>query len=387
MKRLANSIRAFGSGRGALLLGALVLMLFGTGCLSTPEAMPPCDEWNSGTALCPLMNPEDLAWLPMNEWVLVSEMTHSARATDENEEPLPFVSGRLRALRVASPGDEIERQILFPHEWNEAPASGEPWGDPSCSGPPTDEDFEPHGIDVGPGPGGKTAVAVVNHGAREVVDLFEFRFSNGMPGVLWRGCVPMPVGRMANDVALVEDGFFVTDMIPAVTGFGWSTIGLGLKMTFGGNTGSVLRWTEGGALVPVPGSEGTAPNGIAAARDGQTIWVAEWGGRRVYRIRMGESGRSKAKIAGSPDNLSWTPGGKLLVAAQDLSALEALGCGEIKNGGCDIPYTVTELDPESMVAEQILDGRGAASAALEVGDEVWIGVFVGDAIERRARPE
>tara|TARA_B110000305_G_C18914364_1_gene392164 strand:- start:163 stop:471 length:309 start_codon:yes stop_codon:yes gene_type:complete len=102
---------------------------------------------------------------------------------------------------------------------------------------------------------------------------------------------------------------------------------------------------------------------------------------------MGEEGRTKAKIEGSPDNLNWAADGKLLVAAQDLSALGALGCGAIKAGGCDIPYTVTELDPESMVAEKILEGRGAASAALEVGDEIWVGVFVGDAIERRTRPE
>ena len=63
------------------------------------------------------------------------------------------------------------------------------------------------------------------------------------------------------------------------------------------------------------------------------------------------------------------------------------GGGAVKAGGCDIPYTVTKLDPESMVAEKILEGRGAASAALEVGDEIWVGVFVGDAIERRTRTE
>ncbi len=385
MKWYAQFEQSVDTSKGMLLL--LALALLGAGCLSTPNAMAPCDEWNSGDALCPFMNPEDLAHLSMNEWVLVSEMTHSARVAEEGGAPAPFVAGRLRAIRVSPSGGEVERRVLFPQEWNEAPPNGATWGDTSCSGPPTDRDFEPHGIDVGPGPGGTTAVAVVNHGKREVIDLFEFRFVNGSPGVLWRGCVPMPAGRMANDVALVEDGFFVTDMIPTVSGFGWSAIGLGLKMTFGGNTGSVLRWTEGGALVPVPGSKGTAPNGIAATRDGGTIWVAEWGGRRVYRIRMGEDGRTKAKIEGSPDNLNWAADGKLLVAAQDLSALGALGCGAVKAGGCDIPYTVTKLDPESMVAEKILEGRGAASAALEVGDEIWVGVFVGDAIERRTRTE
>ena len=79
MKWCARFEQSIGTSKRMLLL--LALALLGTGCLSTPNAMAPCDEWNSGGALCPFMNPEDLAHLSTNEWVLVSEMTHSARVT------------------------------------------------------------------------------------------------------------------------------------------------------------------------------------------------------------------------------------------------------------------------------------------------------------------
>jgi len=355
-----------------------------TGCLGGPRALPACDAWANQGAVCGFMNPEDLAPLPLPGWILVSEMT----TPGPRPEGAAFVSGRLSALRVSRDGTPPERRVLFPVEWDEAPPRDTRWGDPDCPGPPTGRDFEPHGVDVGVGPGGLPAVAVVTHGAREGVDLFALEIAEGVPALAWRGCVAMPEARSANDVALLAEGaFVVTDMTRRIEGTGPAAIWTLLRVGFGAQTGRVLRWAPGEGLEEVPGSQGSAPNGIAASADGRSIYFAEWGGERVRRLRFGAPGaapeRVEAPIQGSPDNLTWTPDGRLLVAAQQGGPLQALRCMSLGPAGCDLGYSVSILDPETMQAEVILTGRGAASVALDRGDEFLIGVFSGDSIERR----
>ena len=240
---------------------------------------------------------------------------------------------------------------------------------------------------MGRGPGGRAALAVVTHGDREVIDLFEVGVAAREPNLTWRGCVAMRPGRTANDVALLDEGaFVVTDMLPSVTSIGPGAIWTMLKVRFGGETGSVLRWApaqEG--FVEISNSRGSAPNGVAATRDGRSIYVSEWGGQKVVRLRIEGTGprtRTEVAINGSPDNLTWTPDGRLLVAAQQATPIEALACGTIEAGGCDLNYSVTSIDPETMAAEWVAWGRGAASVALKFGREILVGVFSGDAIER-----
>jgi len=388
------------------LTAGLATLALLTGCLSTPGALPACDGW-SETAICGLMNPEDLAPLDAQGWVLVSEMTHSTTGDPEK----PFQSGRLTAIRLGAIGADVERQVLFPverAEWAEfessesaAPAERK-WGETSCPGPPTRENFQPHGIDVAEVADGTIRVGVVTHGDREVIDFFELGYSDPdkpgsasgepMPELTWRGCVSMRPGRNANDLALLEDGgFVVTDMLPAITGIGPSAIWTMLKINFGGNTGSVLRWSpEQEGFIQISSSEGSAPNGVAATPDGRSIYVAEWGAGRVVRLRFEKPGprvRREVPIKGSPDNLTWTPEGRLLVGAQEASAITALGCGAIESVGCDIGYTVTEIDPETLGAEIVAEGRGAVSVALDVGEDRLIGVFAGDTLERQPKPD
>jgi hypothetical protein len=336
------------------------------------------------------MNPEDLSLYPREGWILVSEMTHSDPRTATAE--APFKSGRLTAIRLSERGGEAERRVLYPQEWDEELPDTIRWGDPDCIGPPTSRDFQPHGIDVGPGPEGRTAVAVVTHGAREVIDLFEVA-AGPDPLLEWRGCVDVPPTVNANDVALLEGGnFLVTNFMPRFEKIGFSTLWQLIKINFGSVSGSVLRWRIGEGFVEIPNSGGSAPNGVAASPDGSVVYVSEWGGQKVYRLRIplmkgGPIARDEVKIDGSPDNLTWTKDGRLLVAAQKAGPIKALGCSRIKAGGCDVGYSITRIDPENFEAEEIAEGRGAASVALEVGDEILVGVFSGDSVTRMANPE
>ncbi|HPG24080.1 MAG: hypothetical protein H6748_12295 [Spirochaetaceae bacterium] len=363
-------------------LAALVL-LTGAGCLSTPDALAPCDGWESSRAICGLTNPEDLAWLPGGEWVVASEMAR----LDPGSEAMPDPPGRITAIRAR---DRALRP-LFPAEWaSEAPASSG-WGDAACPGPPDPARLQPHGLDVRRTGSGAGALAVVNHGGREAVELFEIVDADtDAPRLAWRGCVPMPEDAMTNDVAWLPDGgFVVTKFMPAIEGVGPKAIWSILKVSVGARTGGVLRWKPGGAVVPVAGSEGSAPNGIAASPDGRTLWVAAWGGEAVYQLRLdGTRAHERVEIPVDthPDNLTWSESLGLVVAGQDPGPTKALGCGRLREGGCDIGYAVYAIDPHTLEARRVAAGRGAASVALEVGDELFVGVFAGDAIERVALP-
>jgi hypothetical protein len=357
------------------ILATLALL---TACVGTPDPLPACDP--ASGAICDLFNPEDLALAPDPAWVLVSEMPHLDADSEASRG-----RGRLTAIRAA----DLERRALFPLDSAAASEVSEGWGDDGCPGAPDVARFQPHGIDVGTHASGTPALAVVNHGGREAIELFELT-GDGAPAIEWRGCIRLPEGITANDVALLEgDGLVVTNFLPQLDGMGPLAIWTLLKISMGGHTGSVLRWTAADGFVEIEGSEASGPNGIAARPDGREIFVAEWGQSRVLRLREGELGtqRDVADLGFSPDNLTWTRDGALLVAGQHGGPMTTLPCSALEEGSCDIGYSVARVDPESLEVTRLIDGRGAASVALEVEDTIWVGSFAGDRIERIERPD
>lgn len=385
---------------GAGLALAVGLGLGMPGCTRAPEALPVCApaEEAAGLAFCGILNPEDLGLLPGGEWLVVSRMAHLDSASQSQSEPELGRPGDLLALRLA----DGARRRLFPPDPSDpasgsrasagsaGPQGGTDWGDPDCPGPPDPSSFLPHGLDVASGGALGDRLVVVNHGGREALELFALR-ADPAPAVEWRGCVPMPEGLMANDVAWLPDGegLVVTNFSPVLEGSSLTALWTGFEILTGRETGSVLRWTPEQGIARVEGSRGSAPNGIAVSPDGSEIFVAEWGARSIYRLRLGAEGppvRDSVALEESPDNLTWTSDGRLLVAAQDGGVLQALACNEIEEGGCDIGYAIYSIDPASLQADRLLEGRGAASVALEIGDRILVGFFMGDHIERRPHP-
>lgn len=391
--RLPTPARARGVRRSATVLGALALALELTGCAGSPEALPPCDpaQEEAGLAFCDLRNPEDLALLPGRAWIVVSQMARldADPEADAEADPASARPGDLLAIRLA---DGARRRLFPPNAadpdtpWPPPPTE-ERWGDGACPGPPDPARFLPHGIDVGSDHRGRARLAVVNHGGREAVEIFEIG-ARTTPSLEWRGCVPMPAGMMMNDVAWhPAGGFVVTNFSPPLEGRGLGTLWTGFEIMTGRETGSVLRWTPEAGLAEIGNSRGSAPNGVAVAPDGSEIFVAEWGAKSVFRLRFdgdGEPLRDAVALEHSPDNLSWTRDGRLLAAGQGGGMLKVLGCNEIEEGACGIDYGVYSIDPVSLEARRLYDGKGAASVALEVDDEVLVGSFVGDRIERRS---
>jgi len=381
--------------RTQLLLMVLIAQGFSWGCLGGAGALAPCSTQAPGLAICDLTNPEDLGFLPDGSWIVVSEMAPNEQAVEEAGRASRH--GRLTGIRLAG----TERVPLYPiastsddEETGSSPAQNPggdvTWGDLSCPGEPDRAVFQPHGIDVGPGPNGRPSVAVVNHGGREAVEFFEI-LSGEVPSLAWRGCVPMPEGISINDVALLPGGgFVVTNFMPAFDGVGPKAIWTMLKIGFGARTGSVLEWTPGSPIMEIENSQGSAPNGIEVSADGSVIFVAEWGGEAVYRLRLRDKGppiRDEVEVDHSPDNLTWTRDGRLLVTGQKGGVSASLSCASVEDAGCDIGYSVYAISPIELEATKLLEGRGAASVALEVADEIYVGFYIGDQIERVERPE
>ena len=357
-----------------LLVGSAAIAL---ACGGGPGAITGCDPADGLTPVCGFQNPEDLAPLPGGNWVAVSQFPRA-----DGSSP-----GSLVAFRPA----DGRKVVLFPdpspephdHGRDHGEASG--WGSTGCPGPPDPERFGPHGIDVDRG---GHRLAVVNHGGREAVELFEIGHTRQGLALVWRGCVPLPDGVWGNDVALLRDGgFLVTHMMPSgTTGQAFAVV----RMLLGWNTGHVLEWQPESGFAVVAQSEGSGPNGIAVSTDGRDLYFAEWAGRRLVRLRRdGEgtvTGRDAVDLDHHPDNITWTRNGELLVTGQAGPIGEVLGCGGTENGTCALPFSVVEVGSGTLDVRVVIDhpatAQGAGTVALEVGDEVLIGTFDGDRIAR-----
>ena len=350
-----------------LLLAFAVL-----GCGVEPGRITDCVPKDGVTPICGFHNPEDLALLPGAGWLAVSEYGGDAAA-----------AGALVAFRV-NDGRKLE---LFPAP-SAGAATGARRGAADCPGPPDPARFSPHGLDVD-----RRAhrLAVVNHGSREAVELFQVGQSPRGPALAWQGCVPLPPGAWANDVALLSNGgFVVTQMLEKGGLSGAFSL---VKLLAGLDTGRVLEWLPGKGFHDVPSSGGRGPNGVVATPDGREIYFAEWTGLRLVRLRIRDDGtavRDEVALPHRPDNITWTPDGRLLVTGQVGRIGDVLGCRGTRPGTCALPFSVVLVDPATLDTRTLLDhpatAQGAGTVALEVGDEMWIGTFDGDRLARTPFP-
>lgn len=240
-----------------------------------------------------------------------------------------------------------------------------------CPGPPPEDLFAAHGLAIQKTSSGSSRLLVVNHGGRESIEVFNIEMTSEVPRLHWAGCVIFPSNVSLNAVAPMHDGGFVaSSMLDRNDPDRW------LKLQTGGNTGALYRWQPGHAPAPIRGTEACGNNGIEVGRDG-SIYVAAWGGKAVLRFRMHAAylARERIPVSFLPDNLRWSPDGKLLIAGQrrDLATFLEV----CKPFPCRIPWVAAELDPQTMKITTLLESDGNdfsdATTALRVGSEIWLG--------------
>ncbi len=338
-----------------MTISLAILALAGAG------AEPVADATACRPALiCGLKNAEDLERIEGTPWIIAS----SVGGPD------------LYRLDVRD-GSRVDIEI----DWS-ARSRARQFVHDTCAGPPGPGAFVGHGIAVRQGR--RPRLYAVNH-ARRTIEIFDIDRSNA--NLTWRSCVVTPADMSANGIAPLPRG--------AIAATKYATPGKDFTagMAAGAPTGDVRIWQPGRGWSKITGSEASVANGIAASPDGKRLFVTVTGTREVWRIDL--SGANplaivRGRLDFSPDNLRWTGSGTLLTAGFNGSAADAAAC--FARTGCTLDYSVAEIDPQTLRAQLIAKCPGTAefgnaSAALEVGDNIWVGTFRGHAIAKVSKRE
>ena len=336
-------------------------LLLGAGCSSDLSPVTGCEPGFGIDVDCRFQNPEDLALAPDGR-ILVSQFGD--------------IEGARPGSLAAYDPDSHTVAVLFPSPDSAPDAAASEWGDPAC--PPPDAGlFSPHGIDLETRADGRHALAVINHGGRESVELFEM-FEDG--GIAWRGCAIAPHEGFFNDVVLLRDGgFWATHMFPA-GGMPYSLV----KALLGFDTGWIYAWSPANGFAKIPGTDAPLPNGIEKSADERYAYLNVYGSGGVRKIDVA-TGETVARAETGPvDNSTWGEDGRLLVAAHTGDLGEVLACQGIEEGSCGMPFEIVALDPDDLSQQVLIAHEGApmggVTVALEREGVFYLGTFVGDRI-------
>jgi hypothetical protein len=352
----------------------LVILMMTAGAFSPTanSAEADCTSAHSFELLCGQSRPEDLARIPGTRWLIVSGFSEGAglKLVDTSNATMKPAYTRARQ-EIGAP------DARFPH----------------CPSAPDPRLFNTQGVSLR-----AAAVAdeyrlyVVNHGGRESIEVFDVLMHEGVPRLIWRGCVLLPAGLAANSVAAYTDGTLVITVLvhPGDTY---------ADFVLGRNTGGVYEWSPGSpGFRLLPGTQLPGNNGIETAPDDSGFLVVAFGRHAVLRYSRRDTLRPPVEAVAPgfmPDNIHWD-GGRLITAGMMYDEPACGGTRKIIDGKaddmrCPRGTVVAELDPESMtfrlVAYMTPDRRfNGASAAVIVGDQVWIGSYQSECLARSSLP-
>jgi sugar lactone lactonase YvrE len=201
------------------------------------------------------------------------------------------------------------------------------------------------------------------------------------------GCVLYPAGVLGNGVAALPGGAFA-----ATNFFSTKDAASRDKLMAGQPEGGLLIWRPKTGWQDVPEAAAiSADNGVAASPDGREIFVAGTGDETVVRLSLvGAAGgaawdRTVIKTGFRTDNLRWGSDGFLYAAGARDSVSNLFACGANTGQRCTSPFSVLRIDPVTLQTREVVHNPGgpafgAASTALRVGGEYWLGTPHGDRI-------
>ncbi|HJM70747.1 MAG TPA: hypothetical protein QF857_00340, partial [Gammaproteobacteria bacterium] len=324
------------------------------------------------TVYCDFQNPEDLAVLPDDRHILVSEFGAIIPLSPVN------IQGNLPLLDTTD-GSKKDLKIEL---------SKNDWGDPKCER--ENMIFSPHGIDINQRVDGSYQLAIVNHMPTETIELFELREINDIWSLTWRGCVDAPAHGYFNDVTLKSNGsFYVSQMYDKNI----SLFMLAVLDNTKEDTGYVYHWTRQNGFERLINTDGAFPNGVELSEDESNLFINYAFGNKTSKYNlMSESIEASFSMNGIPDNIT-IDGDYLWVGAQDHSGLDSLiYCGvfakdvfeDPMTNQCPLPFAAYQLKQSdlSLVNSYKYSNTvmGTVTVALSVNGKLYFGTYHGDRI-------
>jgi hypothetical protein len=263
-----------------------------------------------------------------------------------------------------------------------APAAG--WGDPACAA--ADTPLHLHGLDLSRRADGRWQLLAVNHAGRESVEFFELlpaTAGDAAPTLAWHGCVEAPPDGYLNDVAALPGGGFVAShMAPRSAEVRSFFLAL-----LGRDTGFVYRWRSDEGFSEVPGTASRYPNGVKVSLDGRALFLNEYLANRMRKIDLVTGERLGEVAVEKPDNASWAPDGRLLIASHHAGLIALVRSVRQPRAQVSLlPFSVVAVDPETLAKETVFEHEGApmgaGTVAVPAAGSLWVGSYVGDRVLR-----
>ncbi|WP_404373968.1 hypothetical protein AB5I39_02455 [Sphingomonas sp. MMS24-J45] len=337
--------------------------------LGAPD--PACGPGETLAFVCGAEHPEDVVAIPDTRWIIASGFAPGAG--------LKLVDG---AAKVATPAYDGRADQVDPDHRTY----------PDCPGPVDPALFNARGLSLRKVAAGRYTLHVVNHGGRELIEVFDVHLAAGRPELRWRGCRLMPAGQVGNAVATFADG---TVLVTVLTSPG-TTI---TDFVRGERTGAVWRWAPGATgFTELPGTRLPGNNGLESDPDQRHFYVVAfgWHAVSVYDRRHPVAPVRTIVMPGfMPDNIHWSAG-RLIAAGMRLDEPACGGLRRIVSGAadkmlCHRGYAVGAVDPVAgkvtiLAAGEPEPGFNGVSAAAIVGDTLWLGSYQANRLAWRSLP-
>jgi hypothetical protein len=313
------------------------------------QAPASCDAIGNVQFICGQNGPEDLVVVPGSQWVVASAYGGNGG--------IMLIRVKDRMSSVAYPGS-APREKLDAKTYNTCP------GAPDAA---FKAKFLTHGLYLQEGRNSVHKLYVVVHGGREAVEVFELDAKPQTPTLTWIGCAvaPDPIGL--NSVrALPDGGFIASNFLPRNRQMA--------ALQKGEVNGELWEWHTASGWHKVPGSEASGANGLEMSPDGKTLYVAAWGSQSFFRLSRGGAKPEKQEVplGFRVDNIRWSHDGSILAVGQG---------GEAPKFSTE----VVKIDPKTLKVSKVISSPpvgafNAGTVAVEIGNDYWIGSFLGDRI-------
>ena len=337
-------------------------------------------RWNAAVADEPLgsgdikylqgpLNAEDMQPLGETQWLVTSGLNGAPTNKDH--------TGHIYLINRK----EKTFEELFPGAMQQLKPDKELFND--CQRPVNHNKFSGHGMDLKLQSSGLYRLYVINHGEREAIEVFSIDAKGAKPAISWAGCVTLPKEVMANGVAILQDGGFLTTNY-----FDPTKPNARAELIQGKISGAVYEWHPGGDVKAINGTELSGPNGIAITPNNEWVYLTAFGAREILRFNRTKSPvtMESVKLDITPDNIRWGDDGMLYTVGNKQVPPE-----ECQNPPCRAGWSVYSVHPETLELKRIFSVDQTAAlqngtTALVKGNEIWVGTFAGDKIAYFPKP-